>query len=161
MKSLSLLRLGAVALAIASTGHAGGPAQAQALNDQIVGTWTLAEVYDEYPGGKTDNPWGPGVKGQLTYSLNGRFSLMIMAADRPKGTDPRTPVGPALAYFGSYVIRDQQIVHLTERSTFPNWEGIERPLATTVSGESMKQTAPQISSPNGPFVPHLNWARSR
>src|SRR4030081_2399110 len=84
----SLLRLGAVALALASTGHAGGHAQAQALNDQIVGTGTLAEVYDEYPGGKTNSPWGPSVKWQLTYSLNGRFSLMLMAADRPKGTDP-------------------------------------------------------------------------
>lgn len=157
----SFARLGAIALALCSIGHVGGPARAQSLNDQIVGTWTLAEVFDQYADGKTNNPWGPGVQGQLTYTSNGRFSLMIMAADRPKGSDPRTPVGPALAYFGSYVVRGNQIVHLTERSTFPNWEGMERPLTTAVSGDSMKQTAPQIPSSQGPFVPHLNWTRSR
>jgi len=62
----SFARCGAIALALCSVGYVGSPAWAQSLNDQIVGTWTLAEVYDEYPGGKTDNPWGPGVKGQLT-----------------------------------------------------------------------------------------------
>jgi lipocalin-like protein len=100
----------------------------QSPKDQIVGTWTLAEVYDQYENGATDNPWGPGVEGQLTYTQDGRFSLMIMAANRPKSAaDPRTPIGPALGYFGTYTVQqgaqDSVIVHEAERATFPNWEG--------------------------------------
>src|SRR5438270_13973875 len=102
---------------------------AQSLADQIVGTWTLSRVYDEYENGTTNNPWGAGVKGQRTYTQNGHFSLMIIAADRPKSAaDPRTPVGPAVGYFGTYALRDDVVVPLTERSTFPDWQGTERPL---------------------------------
>jgi hypothetical protein len=135
-------------------------AMAQSLADQIVGTWTLSQVYDQYENGTTNNPWGAGVEGQLTYTQNGHFSLMIITAGRPKSdADPRTPIGPALGYFGTYAIRDDVVVHLTERSTFPNWEGIERPLTTSVNNNAMAQTAPAIGQPGNSYIPHLNWVR--
>jgi len=134
----------------------------ESLKDQIVGTWTLAEVYDRYENGTTDNPWGPGVEGQVTYTQDGRFSLMIMSANRPKSdADPRTPIGPALGYFGTYTIRDSVIAHETERATFPNWEGHERPLTAIVNGDAMAQTAPAIGPPGQSYVPHMNWVRSQ
>jgi hypothetical protein len=138
-----------------------GGAAAQLPNDQFVGTWTLAEVYDDYGNGKISNPWGPDVKGQLTYTPNGRFSLMIIAAGRPSSAGlPTNPVGPALGYFGTYTVRGSLIVHQTERSTFPNWEGHERLLTSLVSGNTLQQTAPAIADPSGQsFVPHLNWMR--
>ena len=157
----ALVRPGAIALTLALVGY-GSTGRAQTLDQQIVGTWTLSEVYDKHDDGTTENPWGPGVKGQLTYTPNGRFSLMIIAANRPGGGDnPRAPVGPALAYFGSYVVRGADVVHLPERSTFPGFEGHERPLTTKVTGDVMEQTAPAIGPPGKAFVPHLNWARSR
>jgi hypothetical protein len=134
---------------------------AQSLNDQIVGTWTLSQVYDDHGNGNFVNPWGPDVEGQLTYTKGGRFSLMIIAAGRPKSSgDPRTPVGPALGYFGTYVVRDDVVVHDTERATFPNWEGLERPLTSVVKGNALAQTAPPIGPPGQSYVPHLNWTRA-
>ena len=156
MKSLRRRATAASLLSIVA-----GSAMAQSLNDQIVGTWALAEVYDDYGNGKTNNPWGADVKGQLTYTANGRFSLMIIAAGRGKSTGlPTAPIGPALGYFGTYTVRDSLIVHQTERSTFPNWEGQERPLTSAVSANTLKQTAPAIVDRSGQsFVPHLNWVR--
>ncbi|MBV8835664.1 MAG: lipocalin-like domain-containing protein [Alphaproteobacteria bacterium] len=156
------LRLGALAALVASVTVGANVAPAQSPNDQIVGTWTLTEVYDQHDDGTRQNPWGPGVMGQLTYTPNGRFSLMIMAANRlGNGDNPRVPVGPALAYFGSYVVRGADVVHLPERSSFPPFEGHERPLTTKVTGDVMEQTAPAIGPPGKSFVPHLDWTRSR
>lgn len=141
---------------------AGAPANAQSLQDQIVGTWTLSSVYDQHEDGSKTNPWGDGVEGQLTYTANGRFSLMIISANRaPSNGPPPTPVGPALGYFGTYTVDSGAVVHLPERSTFPNWEGKDRPLTTTVTGDQMAQTAPAIGPPGQSYVPHLNWTRSR
>jgi hypothetical protein len=157
-----LLRWSVIALQVLAISVGAETAMAQSLADQIVGTWTLSEVYDQYENGTTNNPWGADVKGQLTYTQNGRFSLMIISAGRPKSdADPRTPIGPALGYFGTYTIHNDVVVHLTERSTFPNWEGIERPLTMSVNGNAMAQTAPAIGPPGQSYVPHLNWLRSR
>jgi hypothetical protein len=133
----------------------------QLLSSQIVGTWTLSEVFDQHENGTKDNPWGADVKGQLTYTEDGRFSLTIIAAGRPKSNDdPRTPIAQALGYFGTYTVQDPLIVHHTERSTFPNWEGADRPLNTAVAGNTLMQTAPAIGPPGQSFVPHMNWVRA-
>ena len=156
---MNVTRHRAIALALLLTGSSG--AVAQSLDRQIVGTWTLAQVYDDHGNGNFVNPWGPDVKGQLTYTKSGRFSLMIIAAGRGKSAgDPRTPIGPALAYFGTYVVRDNVVVHTAERATFPNWEGLERPLASVVNGDALAQTAPPIGPPGKSYVPHLNWTRA-
>jgi Lipocalin-like domain len=157
-----LFRWSVIPLQVLAISVGAETAMAQSLADQIVGTWTLSEVYDQYENGTTNNPWGADVKGQLTYTQNGRFSLMIISAGRPKSdADPRTPIGPALGYFGTYTIHNDVVVHLTERSTFPNWEGIERPLTMSVNGNAMAQTAPSIGAPGQSYVPHLKWLRSR
>jgi hypothetical protein len=80
--------------------------QQKTLKELIVGTWILDSVYDQTEDGVKHEPWGPGVKGIAMFDENGHYSWQIMAADRPKseGTSPRTPVGPAIAFFGTYTV---------------------------------------------------------
>jgi hypothetical protein len=155
----SLHRLAAAARSLLAT--SAGRAMTAPLSSQMLGTWALSEVYDQYENGTKDNPWGADVKGQLTYAQGGRFSLMIISAGRPpSNAGPRTPVGPALGYFGTCTVYDTIIVHHTERSTYPNWDGNERQLTTTIVGNTMAQTAPAIGPAGQSFVPHMNWVRA-
>jgi hypothetical protein len=41
-------------------------------------------VYDQTSDGKKYNPWGEGVKGSLILTPAGRFSAMIVSANRDR-----------------------------------------------------------------------------
>lgn len=134
------------------------------LQKQIVGTWSLTTIYDEFAGGKKENPWGPGVKGSAMYDSGGRFSYMIISAGRAKAeTGPRTPVGQAIGYFGTYTVNeaDKSVTWKIERATFPNWEGIERKGSMTIKGDQMMQVSSPVPTPTGSFVPNIEWKRAK
>ena len=87
---------------VSVTGHA---AAEDTLKQQLIGAWILTSIYDQTTDGKKHEFWGPGVQGSLLLSPTGRFSLVITAANREKASpNPQNPVGPALAYFGSYTV---------------------------------------------------------
>jgi hypothetical protein len=107
--------------------------------------------------GEKHNPWGDGVKGQAIFTSDGHFSWQMMSANRPKAdTSPREPVGPVVAYWGTYTV-DEAAKTLTdqlERCTFPQWDGI-------TENELNMTTTKAIPDPKmGPFVPHINWKRA-
>jgi hypothetical protein len=101
--------------------------QQEPLKELIVGTWLLDAVYDKTQDGEKHYPWGDGVKGQATFTSDGHFSWQMMSANRPKAdTSPREPVGPVVAYWGTYTV-DESAKTLTdhlESCTFPQWDGI-------------------------------------
>ncbi len=71
-------------------------AQDNTLKRKLVGTWTLGAVYDQSADGIKHDVFGGGVQGALTFSQSGRFSLVMMAADRkPGAAGPLSPMGPA------------------------------------------------------------------
>lgn len=139
-------------------------AQQKMLKEQIVGTWMLESVVDHFEGGKKENPWGAGVKGTAMYDSQGRFSYIIVSSGRGKVEgNPRMPVGQAIAYFGTYTTNDadKSVTWRIERSTFPNFEGIERKATMTISGDSLSQVSAPIPSPAGNFVPNIEWKRAK
>jgi Lipocalin-like domain len=136
------------------------------LKELIVGTWFLDAVYDETQDGEKHNPWGDGVKGQAIFTSDGHFSWQMMSANRPKAdTSPREPVGPVVAYWGTYTV-DEAAKTLTdqlERCTFPQWDGITGTLnlVSPTENELNMTTTKSIPDPKmGPFVPHINWKRA-
>src|SRR6266571_6289599 len=82
------------------------PAQAQSLKEQLVGSWSIVRNCEEFQDGKKNcSPFGDNMKGLLMFDANS-FSFQMIGGDRAKSPDPRTPVGPLVAYFGTYSVSD-------------------------------------------------------
>src|SRR5262245_66510514 len=90
------------------------------------------------------------------------FSVRMIAGGRAKTNAARTPVGPLVAYFGTYSVNDADkvLTYHIERASWPNFEGQDQKRIVTIKGDEMsyKSQAP-ISSPQGPFVPNLEFKR--
>jgi hypothetical protein len=139
-------------------------AQEKTLKEQIVGAWALTSAYDDFAGKKVDT-WGPNVRGTVIFDKSGQFEFLVIAANRPKPTTGLTyPLGPALGHFGTYEVDEanKTFTYHIDRSTFPDLDGTDAKRIVTVRGDEMtyKATAP-IPSPDGPFVPHLEWKRTK
>jgi hypothetical protein len=140
-----------------------GPATAQPLKDQLVGSWSTVSNTEEYADGNK-TPWGPDVKGTLLFEANGQFALEIGVGERakPAGNPAENPVGKFIAYFGSYDVDEasKTISFKIVRSSFPGWDGTEQKRVVTEIGDQMtfKSGAP-IPSGKGPFTPVVVWSR--
>ena len=140
---------------------------APTLKELIVGTWLLDSIYDQTEDGIKHDTWGPNVKGIVMFDGNGRFSFQIISADRPKSesTSPRTPVGPASSYFGTYTVDEtaKTLTYQIERATYPQWDGVNRTanIAITTENEFSQMSAPiQDPTLGGTITPHLNFKRA-
>src|SRR5882724_8310857 len=85
------------ALALASS----QVANAQSLKEKIVGAYNLAEGSEVFADGKKVVPWA---KGSLQVSPAGRVSFFVLPKERAKTDSVRTPAGPMVAWYGSYVV---------------------------------------------------------
>jgi hypothetical protein len=136
--------------------------KAETLKEQLVGSWSLVKNCEEFPDGKKNcAPLGPNLKGLLMFDANS-FSFQMIGGDRAKTTDPRSPVGPLVVYFGTYSTNDSDktLTYHIERSSWPNFEGQDQKRIVTIKGDEMsyKAQAP-INSPQGAFVPNLEFKR--
>jgi Lipocalin-like domain len=149
-----------VGLAMVAAGVA--TASAQTIKEQLVGTWTLVSLVEQYQDGRKETaPFGPNLKGQLMLDRTGRFSLQLIG-ERPKAAgNPRTPVGPAVAYFGTYSVGegDKSLTYHVERATITAFEGTDQKATVTINGDDMSYVRAPIPSPEGTFVPTLTWKR--
>jgi Lipocalin-like domain len=141
--------------------------QQKTLKELIVGTWILDSVYDQLQDGKKNDTWGPGVKGIAVFDGSGNMSIQIIAADRSKtaSNSPRTPVGQAIGYFGTYAVDEaaKTTTYHIERSTFPQWEGIDSIVSIVFPTDSELDiigVTPIKDSSLGTFIPHLNFKRA-
>jgi Lipocalin-like domain len=164
MTALAFLCLG---IALPASNAVG---QQKTLKEQIVGTWLLNSVYDQTQDGEKHNPWGDGVKGQAIFTSDGNLSFQIMSANRPKAdTSPREPVGPVVAYWGTYAVDEgaKTLSYDIERSSFPQWDGLTRAQTTPWTIETLTDdelhlalTKPIPDPKMGLFVPHLTYKRA-
>jgi lipocalin-like protein len=164
MKIRSLLALVALAISFALPAFS----QQKSLKELIVGTWSLDSIYDQTEDGKKHNPWGDDVKGQIIYTEDGHYAFMTMSANRPKAdTSPRQPVGPLVAYWGTYTVDEagKTLISDIDRCSFPQWDGEKH---TTLTIETLTDdelhlvvTKPIPDPKLGPIIPHLNYKRSK
>jgi hypothetical protein len=141
------------------------PASAQALKEQLVGSWTVESNIEEYTDGKKAS-WDPSLKGTLFMDAGGRFALMMAEVGNRKkaeGNPAMNPVGKMISYFGSYTVNDadKTLTFNIVGSSFPNWDGSEQKRVASLNGSTLVlKAASPIPSPQGPFVPVVTWKKN-
>ena len=144
----------------------GAFAQTKTLKQQLEGAYTLAKAFDTSADGKDNDVWGAGVQGSLMLDPSGRFSLFIVAGDRAKGEgkDPKVPIGNIVAHFGTYMVDEtaKTISYHYEKSTFPQWDGVDRKatIESLTGTELSTASAPAPNPKLGTTIPHQVWKRA-
>jgi hypothetical protein len=140
----------ALLLAAGAAGHAF--AQGAPLKDQLVGVWSFVSSTSQRDDGS--NTWGPGAKGQLVFTANGRFSFQLMRGDRPRyksGTRMRGSIienqatsRGTLSYFGTYSVNenDRTLSFNIESSSFPNLTDATQKRIITIAGDELRYQNP-------------------
>lgn len=132
-------------------------------------TWNLVGWRRIADDGSVSYPLGADARGLLAYASNGRMSVQITGAKRPDlGTDD--PLGgdlaaradaysSYLAYFGSYAVEGDSVVHVIDGSLFPQWSGARqvRPFSTE-SGQLVLRTPPMRLADGSTVVNELAWS---
>jgi len=164
---MALTTFAAVSLA-AFAAHATDNQKAGSLAKQVVGAWTLTSLVLDQDGKKSE-PYGPGAKGTVIFTSNGRTAVVITRAELPKfASNNRTTGTPeenkaamagSIAYFGTYDVNEADKVVTThvEASTFPNWVGTDQKRTLEVSGDEMRFTNKSPSMGQG--VVTASWKR--
>ena len=113
------------------------------------------------PDGKRTPTFGPNPAGLMVLGSDGRYMQLTTRTDIPKfaansraaGTaeENRAVVQGSNAHFGRYTIdeADHILILNIERSTYPNWNGIEQRRPITITGDELKIVVPEPSAGGG------------
>jgi hypothetical protein len=138
--------------------------------DWLGGTWKLIAWRRTGADESVDYPLGPDAQGQLIYTVDGRMAVQItraarpaLATDDPLGGDTAAQAAAYssyLAYFGTYEVDGESVVHHVDGSLFPNWSGEKqvRPFAAQ-DGELILRTPPMADGSGATVVNELVWTR--
>jgi hypothetical protein len=138
--------------------------------DSLGGTWKLIAWRRIAEDGTVNYPLGADARGQLIYTSNGQMAVQITGANRsPIATDD--PLGgdaqaradaysTYLAYFGTYEVQGESVVHRIDGSLFPNWCGEKQVRPFTSERDELVLRTPPMQVANGTTVVNeLAWAR--
>ena len=144
----------AAVVAVASAFACLTPSNADAQTfKELIGTWTLVSSVAQYGSVKVDT-FGANPSGTLVFGSDGRYALVFVRNDLPKiASKDRTLQTPhesraigqgVIAHFGTYTVAeaDKVLVLQIERSTFPNWNGMEQRRAFSLTGDELTYTSP-------------------
>lgn len=127
----------------------------------ITGTWSLVSL-DENHHGKITHPLGDKPQGQIIYGDRGELAVMLFSGDRErKAGVPMTPVGPALAYYGTYTVSGNTIVNHVTASTYPNFAGTDQKGTFTVKGDTLTLVREVVPGGAEPFTSTLEFTRAK
>jgi hypothetical protein len=141
----------------------GAAAAQQAMQRQLVGTWTIVLVDNVLPDGSRVHLYGPNPQGIAMFDADGHYSLQIMsdgrpkfaAGDKTKGTSEeyKAAVQGSNCHFGKYTVNeaDHSVTLHVEHATFSNWEGTDLQLPLALAGNELRLTIPHPTS-GGPNV---------
>ena len=139
-------------------------AQQKSLKEQVVGTWNIVSVEEVYPDGRKETPWGPNMKGAVSFDQHGKVLLMIIGADLPTFSGkPQEAARLVVAYFGTYSVDEgaKTITYTAERATIPAFDGLPRKATVAVNGDELRQSSAPVSGPQGTFTPQLVMRRAK
>ncbi len=140
------------------------------MNDFLHETWRLVAWRRIAADGSVSYPLGTDASGLLIYAENGRMAVQMAGANRPAlavddplGGDAEaraSAYSTYLAYFGSYEVQGDTVVHNIEESLFPNWSGETQVRPFTVeSDELVLRTPPMRLADGTTVVNELAWTR--
>jgi hypothetical protein len=118
----------------------------------IVGTWKLVSTAATTVDGQSvASPMGKQPTGFLTYTADGRMSLLITHDGRPtlSGDRLNSPIeeragafSTMVAYAGGYRLEGNRLIHHVEAASSQNWVGTDLPRIATFTGNRVKLEAP-------------------
>lgn len=142
----------------------------KALEQQLIGTWTLVSIYNIYPDGTKVSPYGENPQGMLMFDAKGNYTLQILKAIRPKvisgNKNKCTPEEYAVlvqgsnSHFGKYAVDDVShiITFNIEHASFPNWEGNEQKRSYTYAENVIKYEVTKTTQ-GGHSVAEVSWRK--
>ena len=137
---------------IVGTSVFAGFSAAQTAND-LVGAWTLVSDKNLLPDDSRVQVMGPDPQGLVIFLADGRYSLQILRASRPKfalnnrmeGTaeENKAAVQGANPHWGRYSVNesDKTILFKIEHAFFSNWEGTEQKRPFTLTDDQLRWIA--------------------
>lgn len=150
--------------AVTSAGYAG----TAIVTPTLAGTWILVAADVVHPDGSRARDYGAAPKGLLVIDAQGRYSLQIFKAERPRFATGDKAAGTAAEYkaavmgssthFGTIGIdpAGRTLVFHIENASFPNWEGEEQKRSYELNDDELSyRVAPR---PNGD-IPISIWRR--
>jgi hypothetical protein len=136
------------------------PAYAENLLAQVTGAWTLTSGSEKMADGTVNEIWGAG---SLILDASGRMSFFVVGKNRPPATspDPRVPLGPIVAYYGTFTVDDdtKTLTYHVEAASSPMFNAATRMQTVTLTGDTMTTTGSTVNTPQGPITPINVWKR--
>src|ERR1700733_7403216 len=106
-------------------------------SNQIAGPWLLVSLSKDHHG-QIPHPLGDKPQGQVIYGEHGELAVILVSGDREKKAgNPLTPVGPGIAYYGTYTVSGNNIAYHVTASTYPNFAGTEQKGTFTLKGDAL------------------------
>jgi hypothetical protein len=139
------------------------------MADWLAGTWKLVAWRRITGDGTISYPLGTDARGQLIYTPDGRMAVQISQSNRPPlvtgdplGGDAQARAdaySSYLAYFGTYEVQAESVVHRIDGSLFPDWSTQKQVRSFTLEdGELVLRTPPmQVSGTT--VINELAWTR--
>lgn len=135
------------------------------MSVNIAGSWKLL-AWRRHEGDKVIYPFGEDATGILIYAEDGSMAVQMTAAHRPTIPTANALGGNAkqraaaystcLAYFGTWEVDGDKVIHHIEASLFPNWSGTDQPRPFYCDGQKLVlRTQPDS---NG-VVNEMIWGR--
>ena len=138
-------------------------------SQKLLGTWKLVSASSTTSTGEPmDPPYGPNPVGFLTYTAEGRVTVLISYGGRkPLSVGPgATPLAEQaeafktfLAYAGRYVLTGDQITHHIEISSIQNY--VNEPLVRSIKilGDQIRLITPPMMVNGKIQTVELVWQR--
>jgi hypothetical protein len=139
------------------------------MSVDISGVWRLVAWRRIEEGGDVTYPLGEDASGLLIYTADFRMAVQMVAAGRPAiasddalGGDIEqraAAYSTCLAYFGTYEVQGDVVVHRLEASLYPNWSGSLQSRPFSFDGYELVLRTPPTKSPEGTVVNEISWVR--
>jgi hypothetical protein len=135
----------------------------------ISGVWRLLAWRRVGENGSLTYPLGEAVDGLLIYTPQGAMAVQMTSANR-SNIDSADPLGgdaaqraaaysSCLAYFGSYEVRGNEVIHTISSSLYPNWSGTNAARPFEINGDQLTLRTPPSPDGSETVVNEMCWAR--
>jgi len=138
--------------------------------EKFIGTWKLVSAVSEEQGtGRKTNIYDGTPAGFINFAPDGRFIAMVVDSSRrkPAGNVPTAAEAEGLfrtmiAYAGSYVVKESQVINHVDISWNETWTGTDQFRTFKFDGKLLHlSTAPSPSPLTGqPSTRTLSWERA-
>jgi hypothetical protein len=129
----------------------------------LAGTWTLVAADVIHADGTHARDYGAAPKGLLLIDAQGRYSLQIFKAERPRFASGDKLTGTPAEYeaavlgssthFGTISVdpADGTLTFHIENASFPNWEGAQQQRHYELNGDELSYRVPPRPDGNTPI----------